>query len=104
MRVDGLPLELRFRDCRIMFGPALPEDLRFARCCKHFINYIEESELESILGILRNRSDLPGKLAKLFGSERYCALRGNRDRSCFGVTENVMDTVHLLHIRIEKEP
>ena len=59
------------KDCRSMFDPALPEELRFARCGQHFIVFIDEPELVSILDILRNRSDLPGKLANLFDPKRY---------------------------------
>lgn len=54
-----------------MFDPTLPEELRFARCGQHIIVFIDEPELVSILGILHNRSDLPGKLANLFDPKRY---------------------------------
>ena len=59
------------KDCRSMFDPNLPEDLRFVRCGQHFIVYIDEPESVSILGIMHSRSDLPGKLANLFDPKRY---------------------------------
>ena len=59
------------KDCRSMFDLALPEELRFARCGRHFIVFIDEPELVTILGILHNRSDLPGKLANLIDPKRY---------------------------------
>ena len=59
------------RDCRSMFDQTLPEELRFARCGQHFIIFIEEPELISILGILHARSDLPGKLENLINPKRY---------------------------------
>ena len=58
------------KDCRSLFDPALPEELRFARCRRHFIVFIDEPELASILGILRNRSDMSGKLANPFAPKR----------------------------------
>ena len=53
------------QDCRRIFDPDLPEDLRFARAGQHFVVFVEGAEQVIIIDFLHSRSDLPGKLAVL---------------------------------------
>ncbi|WP_366946165.1 type II toxin-antitoxin system RelE/ParE family toxin [uncultured Maricaulis sp.] len=53
------------QSCRRLVAHDLAEDLRFARCEQHFIVFVRDPGVVTIIDILHARSDLPGKLSRL---------------------------------------
>lgn len=56
------------QDCRRIIDPDLAENLRFTRCGRHFIVFVEDADRVVIVDFLHSRSDLPRRLAALTGS------------------------------------
>ncbi len=57
------------QSCRHLVDPDLPEDLRFVRCGRHFIVFVEYPAQVIIVDFLHNRSNLPRRLAALQNPE-----------------------------------
>lgn len=58
------------QDCRRIVDPALPEDMRFARCGQHFVIFVEAPDRVVIVEFLHARSNLPQRLLNLTQTRR----------------------------------
>lgn len=53
------------QSCRRLVADDLAEDLCFTRCEQHFIVFVRDPDVVTIIDSLHARSDLPGKLSRL---------------------------------------
>jgi len=53
--------------CNQLVDAAMPEDMCFSRCGQHFIVFIRDNDLVTIIEILHARSNLPARLNNLAG-------------------------------------
>lgn len=54
------------QECRRLFDPDIPPDLRLARVGRHFVIYMETHEQITIIDFLHGRSNIAGRLATHF--------------------------------------
>lgn len=53
------------RNCRMILGADVPEDLHFAQAGQHFVVFVETADEIVVIAFLHQRSDLPKWVAKL---------------------------------------